>query len=91
MPESTTLDETLLRLHRYGPEFEGWLSNHGPMAVEAMERRGQESRVTGWTDEYVNASTRHRAGPGARRARNSTTHSAIPVSRATGSRHFAHS
>ncbi len=53
MPEPTTLDETLLRLHRYGPEFEGWLSNHGPMAVEAMGRRGEQSRITGWTDEYV--------------------------------------
>ncbi len=53
MPETTTVDETLLRLHRYGPEFEGWLSNHGPMAVEAMGRRGHESRITGWTDEYV--------------------------------------
>ena len=53
MPETTTVDETLLRLHRYGPEFEGWLSNHGPMAIEAMGRRGHESRITGWTDEYV--------------------------------------
>src|SRR5690349_6350455 len=53
MPELTTLDETLLRLHRYGPEFDGWLSNHGPMAVEAMGRRGRESAITAWTDEYV--------------------------------------
>ena len=31
-----TLDEAYERLHRTGPEFEGWLSNHGPMAVESM-------------------------------------------------------
>lgn len=49
----TTLDETLLRLHRYGPEFDGWLSNHGPMAVEAMTRHGRESAITAWTDDYV--------------------------------------
>jgi hypothetical protein len=65
MPESTTLDETLLRLHRYGPEFEGWLSNHGPMAVEAMQRRGQASQITAWTDEYVK---RLDAAPGRGRA-----------------------
>lgn len=29
------LDEAYERLHRTGPEFDGWLSNHGPMAAEA--------------------------------------------------------
>ena len=31
-----TLDEAYQRLHATGPEFDGWLSNHGPMAAEAM-------------------------------------------------------
>ena len=28
-----TYDEALERLHRTGPEFDGWLANHGPMVV----------------------------------------------------------
>ncbi|UED88132.1 questin oxidase family protein [Streptomyces profundus] len=47
-----TLDEGLARLHRTGPEFVGWLSNHGPMAVEALVRRGQGRRVHRWIDAY---------------------------------------
>ena len=35
-----TLDEAYERLHVTGPEFEGYLSNHGPMVVEAMVRGG---------------------------------------------------
>ncbi len=45
-------DEALERLHRTGPEFDGWLSNHGPMAVEALARRGHESTVHRWIDAY---------------------------------------
>lgn len=59
---ATTLDEALTRLHRYGPEFDGWLSNHGPMAVEAMVRRGSADAVDGWTDRYV-ARLDDRPGP----------------------------
>ncbi|MFR9675648.1 hypothetical protein [Streptomyces sp. TR02-1] len=33
---SGALDEALQRLHATGPEFEGWLSNHAPMAVEVL-------------------------------------------------------
>ncbi|MGP4112677.1 questin oxidase family protein [Streptomyces sp. 4N509B] len=48
-----TLDEALLRLHATGPEFEGWLSNHGTMAVEALARWGQAGRVHRWVDAYA--------------------------------------
>jgi hypothetical protein len=48
-----TLDEAYERLHRTGPEFEGWLSNHGPMAVESMVRRGHAGQVHRWLDSYV--------------------------------------
>jgi hypothetical protein len=48
-----TLDEALGRLHATGPEFEGWLTNHAPMAVEAMVRRGQGARVHRWVDAYT--------------------------------------
>jgi hypothetical protein len=48
-----TLDEAYQRLHRTGPEFEGWLSNHGPMAVEALVRHGHGARVHRWLDDYL--------------------------------------
>ena len=47
------LDEAYQRLHATGPEFDGWLSNHGPMVAEAMARRGQADRVERWLDFYV--------------------------------------
>ncbi|WP_158854497.1 questin oxidase family protein [Saccharothrix deserti] len=47
------LDEMYERLHRTGPEFDGWLSNHGPMAVEAMIRAGYASDTSRWLDWYV--------------------------------------
>jgi hypothetical protein len=53
------LDEAYERLHRYGPEFGGdeegnhGLTNHGPMAVEVMTRRGLDVDITRWLDRYV--------------------------------------
>ncbi|MEV5507911.1 questin oxidase family protein [Streptomyces orinoci] len=50
---STTLDEALSRLHTTGPEHEGYLSNHGPMAVEALVRHGRTAaEVHHWIDGY---------------------------------------
>ncbi|ADD44874.1 questin oxidase family protein [Stackebrandtia nassauensis] len=46
------LDEALLRLHTTGPEFDDWLSNHAPMAVEALAHHGHADRVHHWIDEY---------------------------------------
>jgi len=46
-------DEALDRFHATGPEFEGWLSNHGPMVVEALARRGSGELVHRWTDSYL--------------------------------------
>ncbi|WP_088319901.1 questin oxidase family protein [Kineosporia sp. R_H_3] len=57
------LDEALERLHRTGPEFDGWLSNHGPMVVEAMARRGAGAAVHRWTDGYARR-LEDRPGPG---------------------------
>jgi Questin oxidase-like len=48
-----TLDEAYQRLHATGPEFDGWLSNHGPMAAEAMVRWGHADRVHRWLDGYM--------------------------------------
>ena len=47
-----TLDEAYERMHRTGPEFDGWLSNHGPMAADALLRLGQGDRVDGWLQQY---------------------------------------
>ncbi|NUH41216.1 DUF4243 domain-containing protein [Streptomyces samsunensis] len=49
---SGTLDEALERLHASGPERLGWLSNHAPMAVEALVRHGQGRTVHHWLDRY---------------------------------------
>lgn len=47
------LDEALLRLRDTGPERNGWLSNHAPMAAEALARHGHERRVHRWLDDYA--------------------------------------
>lgn len=48
----TALDEAYERLHHTGPEFEGWLTNHGPMAADALLRLGQGQLVKAWVREY---------------------------------------
>ncbi|MGI8721530.1 MAG: hypothetical protein ACR2JG_04815 [Geodermatophilaceae bacterium] len=53
MTDNEVLDETYDRLHRSGPEFEGWLSNHGPMAADALIRLGRSGEVEGWVDQYA--------------------------------------
>jgi len=51
--QTGTYDEALERLHRTGPEWEGWMSNHGPMAVDVLARRGAGGDVHAWVDDYV--------------------------------------
>lgn len=51
--EEDLLDETYERLHRTGPEFDGWLSNHGPMAADALIRLGRAEAVAGWVGDYA--------------------------------------
>jgi hypothetical protein len=53
MENSGTLDEALARLHRRGPERLGRLTNHAPMAVEALVARGRADAVHGWLDRYA--------------------------------------
>ncbi|MEU5158714.1 questin oxidase family protein [Streptomyces sp. NPDC020875] len=53
VPDSSgRLDEALDRIHDLGPEFDGWLSNHAPMAVEALVRHGRSDTVHRWLDRY---------------------------------------
>lgn len=47
------LDEAYERLRDSGPERRGWLSNHAPMAVEALARHGLEHRIHAWIDGYA--------------------------------------
>ncbi|MGW4159539.1 questin oxidase family protein [Streptomyces sp. NPDC004788] len=48
-----TLDEALQRLHAHGPERLGRLTNHAPMAVEALASHGQARAVHRWLDLYA--------------------------------------
>ncbi|GAA2695186.1 questin oxidase family protein [Streptomyces aculeolatus] len=50
--DSGVLDEALERLHASGPERDGWLSNHGPMAVEALVYGDRAATVHRWLDRY---------------------------------------
>ncbi|MEV5971714.1 questin oxidase family protein [Streptomyces sp. NPDC051921] len=47
------LDEALQRLHVSGPERLGRLTNHAPMAVEALASHGQGRAVHRWLDLYA--------------------------------------
>ncbi|MFI6502623.1 questin oxidase family protein [Nonomuraea typhae] len=47
------LDEALERFARTGPEFGGGLSNHGPMAAEALVRLGHADAVPRWVGAYL--------------------------------------
>ncbi|HEY6420842.1 MAG TPA: questin oxidase family protein [Candidatus Binataceae bacterium] len=47
------LDVALTMLAPFGPEFRGGLSNHGPMAVEAMCALGRADAVIPWTERYL--------------------------------------
>ncbi|GAA0997477.1 questin oxidase family protein [Acrocarpospora macrocephala] len=48
------LNEAYERFHRTGPEWgEDQLTNHGPMAVEVLVRRGHADRVDGWVAGYL--------------------------------------
>ncbi|MFH8366025.1 questin oxidase family protein [Streptomyces sp. NPDC018031] len=47
-----TLDEALERLHLRGPERLGRLTNHAPMAVEALAAHGHAAAVHRWLDRY---------------------------------------
>lgn len=46
------LDEAYDRLRDTGPERNGWLSNHAPMAAEVLTRRGHGATVHRWLDDY---------------------------------------
>ena len=48
-PPDVLLD-ALDRLRGTGPEFGGFLANHGPMAAEALTRIGGSEAIPRWVD-----------------------------------------
>ncbi len=52
MPPST-YDRAIERLSATGPEFGGGLSNHGPMAVEALHHLGLDPAIDNWLAHYL--------------------------------------
>jgi hypothetical protein len=52
MTDQALLD-ALDRLRGTGPEFDGFLANHGPMAAEALTRIGGADAVSRWVDGYL--------------------------------------
>ncbi|MBI1886513.1 MAG: DUF4243 domain-containing protein [Chloroflexi bacterium] len=49
---AATIDEALELLEHTGPEFGGGLSNHGPMAAEALVVLGRDGAVIPWVERY---------------------------------------
>ncbi|MGB9178464.1 MAG: questin oxidase family protein, partial [Pyrinomonadaceae bacterium] len=46
------MDEALSMLAKTGPEYSGGLSNHGPMAAEALVNMGRPAAVVPWVEGY---------------------------------------
>jgi hypothetical protein len=60
-----TIDDALAILEDTGPEFAGGLSNHGPMAAEALVALGRDDAVVPWVERYRQRLQEH---PSARNA-----------------------
>jgi hypothetical protein len=54
-PDYSALDEALEILKPFAPEYHGGLTNHGPMAVEALCALGRSDAVIPWVDRYRKA------------------------------------
>jgi hypothetical protein len=51
-PDADALDAALVTLHGTDVEFAGGLSNHGPMAAEALEAMGHADRIAPFVADY---------------------------------------
>jgi hypothetical protein len=56
-----TMDTILELLAGTAPEFAGGMTNHGPMAAEALWHLGKQEEALRWTAQYVNRLEPHRA------------------------------
>jgi hypothetical protein len=52
-PVGDELDTVLTKLHATDPEFDGGLSNHGPMAAEVLVHVGRNDRLCDWVGSYA--------------------------------------
>ena len=52
MHSEDAMDEALQMLAKTGPEYQGGLANHGPMAAEAIVAMGRPDSVTKWVEQY---------------------------------------
>lgn len=52
-PGSASYDQVLEKVHRTEPEYAGALSNHAPMAMDALVAGGKPTRVPKWADAYL--------------------------------------
>jgi len=84
MASDDVLDETYDRLRATGPEFEGWLSNHGPMAADALIRMGCGDEVERWLDGYITRLDKAPATRGRSTRRTGVRLSGTPAASATG-------
>lgn len=57
--DGDVIDEALERFGTTGPEFGGGLSNHGPMAADALIALGRPDAVVGWSEWYAQRLTEH--------------------------------
>ncbi len=53
------MDEALEMLARTGPEYQGGLANHGPMAAEALVAMDRPNSVTPWVERYKSSLQDH--------------------------------
>ena len=81
----TILDEVYERLRHTGPERDGWLSNHAPMAAEALIRHGRAHVVHRWLDSYADRLEGRPRGMSPFRRTSGVIRSATRCVRATGS------
>ena len=51
-PSYTSMDDALARLSAYGPDLRNGLTNHAPMAVEALCALGRPDAVAPWVERY---------------------------------------
>ncbi len=52
MDDAGAMDEALVRLAPYGPDLQNGLTNHAPMAAEALCTMGRPEAVSPWLDRY---------------------------------------
>jgi hypothetical protein len=51
--QTDTFERAIERLAATGPEYGNGLSNHAPMAVEALHHLGHDEAISPWLDHYI--------------------------------------